>query len=211
MVEKYLSLPLFLSFLPFLYLLQSVPFCTKAGGLAMMRGDHLHKPNQHHLPLPLSYSFCLLYSLLPSCTIGAQLSSLPKVHLSKLSTCCSAIKTWPSVSCFKRATFLCHASPGTPERAKDIPLRCFFPLENLREWLSLTKTTPLHFLPCVNLILLFYITKLPQAGRDWLNECYPFKISIPGNSYYMCFDYGVMYKREKYDKAKKDWWLKETG
>lgn len=70
-------------------------------------------------------------------------------------------------------------------------------LENLREWLSLTKTTSLNFLPCANLILLLYITKVPRAGRDWLYECYPFKISIPGNSYYMCFDYVVVYQREK--------------
>lgn len=63
---------------------------------------------------------------------GAQLSSLPKMHLSKLSTCRFATKTWPSVSRFNHATFLCHASPGTPERAKDIPLRClFFPYKIL--------------------------------------------------------------------------------
>lgn len=114
----------------------------------------------------------------------------------QLSSC--AIKTGPLVSCFNHATFLCHASPSTPQRAKDIPLGClFFLLEIFREWLSLTDTTLFNFLPCVNLTLFMYITKVPRAGRDWLNECYPFKISIRENSYYMCFDYGVVYKREK--------------
>ena len=128
---------------------------------------------------------------MPSCTMGPQLSSLPKIHLPKVSTCCCVKESRPSVSCFNHATFLCHASPGTPQSAKDIPQGCFFSpfFSNLREWLSLTNTTPLSFLPCVNLILLLHITKAPRAGRDGLDECYPFKISIPGNSYYMCFDY----------------------
>lgn len=44
------------------------------------------------------------------------------------------------------------------------------------------KRAPLHLLPSVNLILLFYFSKVTRAGRDWLNECSPFKISISGNS-----------------------------
>lgn len=202
MVEKYLSLPLFLSFLPFLYLVQSVPFCTKAGGLVMMRG--IIYTNLINIIFPSSFIFLLSPSTV--CCLHAprrpQLSSLPNIHLSKVSTCWCAIKNWPSVSCFNRAAFLCHASPIKPQRAKNIPLGCFFFflsffLENLREWHTLTNATPLNFQPCVNLILLLHITKQPQAGTDWLNECYPFKISIQGSSYYKCFNYGVVYKREK--------------
>lgn len=143
MVEKYLSLPLVLSFLPFLYLLQSVPFCTKAGGLVIMRGIIYTKLINIIFPSPF------IFSLSPSTVAayvhhGARLSSLPKMHLSKLSTCCCAIETWPSsVSCFNRATFLCHASPGTHERAKDIPPRCFFfpPRKSQRMALALKNNT----------------------------------------------------------------------
>lgn len=42
-----------------------------------------------------------------------------------------------------------------------------------------------------------------RAGSDWPTECYSFKISIQGNSYYMCFDYGVMFKREKKIRERK--------
>lgn len=73
----------------------------------------------------------------------------------------------------------------------------FFFLKVLREWFLHRKTSLLNFLPCVNLILLLFITKVLRAGRDWLNKCYPFKISSPGSSYYMCFDYAVVYKRER--------------
>lgn len=126
MVEKYLSLPLFLSFLPFLYLVQSVPFCTKAGGLVMMRG--IIYTNLINIIFPSSFIFLLSPSTV--CCLHAprrpQLSSLPNIHLSKVSTCWCAIKNWPSVSCFNRAAFLCHASPIKPQRAKNIPLGCFF-------------------------------------------------------------------------------------
>lgn len=59
MVEKYLSLTLFLSFLPFLHLLQSVPFCTKAGGLVMMRGIIYTNLINIIFPVPLIF-FLLL-------------------------------------------------------------------------------------------------------------------------------------------------------
>lgn len=154
MVEKCLSLPLFLSFLSSLYLHQSVPCYTESVGLVMMRG--IIYTNQSP---PLIF--------FPSLQHGAQLSSLPKMHLSKFSTCCCAVKT-------HYGYFLCHASH---ERATDIPPRGFIP-ENGSHW---QKTTPLHFLPCVNLILFLCITKVPQTGRDWLDKCYPFKISIPRN------------------------------
>lgn len=78
MVEKYQSL---LSFLPFLYILQSLSFCTKAGGLAMMSGIiYTNLINMNPLPIP-SVSF---HSPLPSCTMGPQHSSFPKMHLCKV-------------------------------------------------------------------------------------------------------------------------------
>lgn len=138
---------------------------------------------------PFSVSF---HSPLPSCSMGPSFPFIPKMHLSKLSTCCCAIKTRPSGGCFNRATSLCYASAATPQRATDIPTGW----KNLRQWLLLAKTTPFNFLPCVNLILLLRISTVPQAGRDWLNDGCPFNTSIQGNSYSMCFDYGVMYKRE---------------
>lgn len=48
-------------------------------------GDHLQKPNQHHLPLS---SYILLSLSTVSChpAMGAQLSSLPKMHPSEVST-----------------------------------------------------------------------------------------------------------------------------
>lgn len=89
MVEKCLSLPLFLSFLSSLYF-QSVPCYTESVGLVMMRG--IIYTNQSP---PLIF--------FPSLQHGAQLSSLPKMHLSKISTCCCAVKThygYFSMPCF---------------------------------------------------------------------------------------------------------------
>lgn len=48
-----------------------------------------------------------------------------------------------------------------------------------------------------------------RAGRDRPSECYPFKISIQGNNFYMCFDYGVVYKRETKIRDRKTGDLKE--
>ena len=50
-------LSFFLSFLPFLYLLQSVPFSTKAGGLVVMRG--IIYTNLINIIFPSSFIFLL--------------------------------------------------------------------------------------------------------------------------------------------------------
>lgn len=125
---KCLSLPPFLSFLPFLNLIQSVSFCTKAGGLVMMRGI-IYKNLINIISPPflnLSVSF---HSPLPSCTMGP---SFPLYQL-------RFPLVWPSVTCFSHATPPCHASPGTPQRARDIPPGCFFsPRESLGERMALT-------------------------------------------------------------------------
>lgn len=81
-------------------------------------------------------------------------------------------------------------------------LRAVFFLKDLRKSsYSQTNTTQRSAMCELDSVALHH---RGSSGRQRLAQrMLSIKISIQGNSYYTCFDYRVVYKREK-DKAKKD-------
>lgn len=127
-------------FSPTVYLLQSVRSLYLSAWISHDERKHLHKANQHHVPL-VSYSCCPNVPPYPWC---ASLSP----------PCRCSLKTWPWVQVKSLHLLLTSA------------------------WLS--AVCELDWAAVLG------------AGRDWLNKHSAFKLSTPGNSYYLCFDYGIM-------------------
>lgn len=84
--------------------------------------------------------------------------------------------------------FFCHASPSAPERAKDIPLSCFFFLRKSQRMTLAHKWNATRLPALCEVVAAHRNGASRQAQTGSMNVIH---LKFPqGNSYYMCFDYG---------------------
>lgn len=162
----------FFPFLPFLYL-QSVPSCTKAGGLVMMRG--IIHTNLINILFP-SYCFCLLaQSAVHQAFLPTQDEPLWGFHLLLLYAMLELV----------------HLK----ERNAFLWADFFFLLENGRERLLLTKATPSTF--CHVWTWFCCCTWQRYLGQAETGSTNVIHLKFPPRVTAMCFYYSVVYKKEK--------------